>query len=234
MKKYRVLSEGTFQAKDPSFSGGPTIYSKSKGDEMDYCVIAFSPEDKEFQVICGKSEDEWMSGGDYQNADSLENALEVATGKGYNFDTSDIIELKDYVKSLGEMVVVPDPEGSLDKSSGAADVKVHQKPELDGNGGEITEAEEDVERTQAIFQIGDFIKMGLEGSALTAERLAKTLELRGHVGVDFEDPYAALNVLTDEDLTEVYNFAMTNGMPSVGMAPIATEPAATAAPEVTS
>lgn len=79
--------------------------------------------------------------------------------------------------------------------------------------------EDKVDRLTAIMSLGDCLSVGMGGCEAIKNRLTQLLKLRGHVGVSFEDAYAALNVLSDDDLTDLYNFALTNGMPDLGLTP---------------
>lgn len=428
----------SFEAKDHSFSGLPTIYSKeADGNDYDYAVIVYDKDERTAQLVHGKTEDDWVTGGHYRDFDTIDKAVNGAQELGYSFDAQDVKTIKDFVASKGEHIDdtrPPDEDGDLvangnadieelDRpilvvAKGAADISesssmdfvnkilpkfkrnypnltakdlslflfgggtaigtsedaknLHHdydgqvelmvqdglltKDELDefdrlydgddvteamdqkvafkGDGGiiygphwyaitkddrivisgpyateaegwediededdltiengysvgrydapfetdledaketlkelgesakargsrkiggknvdtaartghteggssrgsssraRVMEADDDVDRITAVLQVGDFIKMGMDGSDDVAARAATTLELRGHVGLDFKDPYAALNVLNDDDLSEIYNFALAKGMMPLNPT---TAPAET--PEVTS
>lgn len=87
-----------------------------------------------------------------------------------------------------------------------------------------TEAEDsegkDVDRMTAILAVGDYIQSSLPNSDIVQGRLQTTLKLRGNIGVQFDDSYSALNVLSDDDLAELYDFARSNGMPSIDGTPV--------------
>lgn len=88
--------------------------------------------------------------------------------------------------------------------------------------------EDKVDRMTAILSMGDFIASSIPGSESVSERLQNILKLRGNIGVNFDDAYAALNVLSDDDLTALYNYALSCGLPSTGEV---AAPAAPTAPE---
>lgn len=74
--------------------------------------------------------------------------------------------------------------------------------------------EEEITRNKKIIMMGDF--MANDGGLLI-DRIKTSLKIKGLAGSAYEDPYTALNVFSDEELDDLFEYAKSIGLQDVSV-----------------
>lgn len=74
--------------------------------------------------------------------------------------------------------------------------------------------EEEITRNKKIIMMGDFM---MNGGGLLTDRIKTSLKIKGLSGSGYEDPYTALNVFSDEELDDLFEYAKSIGLQDVSV-----------------
>ena len=74
--------------------------------------------------------------------------------------------------------------------------------------------EEEITRNKKIIMMGDFM---MNGEGLLTDRIKTSLKIKGLSGSAYEDPYTALNVFSDEELDDLFEYAKSIGLQDVSV-----------------
>lgn len=97
--------------------------------------------------------------------------------------------------------------GRFYNDDGHGDIFTESKKMRRDDGFILTE--EEVTRNKKIIMMGDFM---MHGGEQLRERVKTSLKIKGLSGSAYEDPYTALNVFSDEELDDLFDYAKSIGM----------------------